>query len=307
MTPDPSLVRTVVPGARLDDDVVATVRGIATAAQEQDGVEALGEQTMLDLTDPSAEVVHLLAEGPGGVVGYAQVAAGGSGAELVVAPGARRRGVGAGLLAGVRAVGREAGVPAAVWAHGNLPAARALAAAAGLHPVRELLQLGRDLSPATGERTDPPGPPVPASPGGLAVRPFVVGADEPAWLALNARAFSWHPEQGRMTLRDLHARLAEPWFDPGDLLLAERDGALVASLWMKVEPGSATGELYVLAVDPDAQGQGLGSLLTAVTLHHLAGRGCDRVVLYTEASNEAAVRTYHRAGFEVSRSDVQYG
>ncbi|MBX9244750.1 mycothiol synthase, partial [Actinotalea ferrariae] len=195
------------------------------------------------------------------------------------------------LLAAVR----EDGGPA-VWAHGDLPGAQALAARAGMGVVRELWQMAVAL-PA-GDEVLPPA--------GVVVRPFVVGQDEDAWLRVNARAFAHHPEQGRMTRADLEAREAEPWFDPDALLLAEREGAVVASVWMKVEPGGDTGELYVLGVDPDAQGQGLGRLLTARTLTDLSARGLRRAVLYVSAADEAAVRTYRRAGFETVRSDVQY-
>jgi mycothiol synthase len=147
---------------------------------------------------------------------------------------------------------------------------------------------------------------VPREVPGVVVRPFVVGQDEQAWLHVNARAFAHHPEQGRMTLKDLQAREEEPWFSAEDLLLAEVDGTVLASVWMKVEPGSDAGELYVLAVDPDAQGRGLGRLLTATTLDHLAAAGLRRCVLYTDATSTAAVRTYTSAGFRTSRVDVQY-
>lgn len=276
----------------LDPAAATAVRELAASARVHDGVEALGEQTLLNLADPDADVLHVLATGG---TGYAQVDRAAGGAELVVHPDARGRGLGAALLAVVR----EAGTPA-VWAHGNLPAARRLAARAGMAVVRELWQMARDLDPAAD-------PTLPSAPNGVVVRPFVVGQDEEAWLRVNARAFAHHPEQGRMTLADLRAREREPWFRAEDLLLAERDGRLLASVWMKVERGSPAGELYVLGVDPDAQGMGLGRLLTARTLAHLTTRGCRRVVLYTEATNTAAVRTYTAAGFVPVRVDVQYG
>ncbi|WP_289233134.1 GNAT family N-acetyltransferase [Barrientosiimonas endolithica] len=65
--------------------------------------------------------------------------------EVVVHPDHRRRGLGGEL---VRAV--LADRPAArFWAHGNLPAARATARAAGLELVRELLRMERELGPTS--------------------------------------------------------------------------------------------------------------------------------------------------------------
>jgi mycothiol synthase len=293
----------------LEGPTIAHVEMLAHAARASDGVEALGEQTLLDLRDHDARVVHLLARTDGAAAGYAQLQLPGAGvpagpakespdlsAEVVVDPAHRRQGIGTALLVEVLALATAHQRRAAVWAHGNLPAAAGLAEKAGLVVVRELWQMSRDL------RGDEPHPEVPD---GIVVRPFVQGTDEEAWLRVNAAAFADHPDQGRMTMRDLLVREQEPWFRADDLLLAERDGEVVASVWMKVE--GAIGELYVLGVDPRAQGHGLGRLLTAMTLAHLAVRGCDRAVLYTAPTSPAAVRTYQWSGFTTSRVDVQYG
>lgn len=284
-------MRLVAVSGPLERASAAQVRALATAATAHDGVEPLGEQTLLDLDAPQAW--HLLAtDGP--VVGYAQLGPDRGGqrpAELVVAPDARGAGLGTRLLAGLVA---EAGPPLRLWAHGSLPAAGVLARRAGLVPVRELWRMARDLA-------DPPTPtPVP----GVTVRGFRPGADETGWLALNAAAFADHPEQGRLGLADLLAREAEPWFEPADLLLAERDGVLVGFAWTKVL--GPVGELYVLAVAPSAQGAGLGRRLTASALAHLAARGAHRAVLFTDADNSPAVRAYVAAGFAVDRADTQF-
>ncbi|MGV8976800.1 MAG: mycothiol synthase [Cellulomonas sp.] len=284
------------------------VRSIAATATAVDGVAPLSEQPLLRLVDTTgADVVHLVARDDGEVVGYAQLdltSPGDVASELVVAPSARRRGIGTALLARLAAQ-VEPEHHLAVWAHGDLPAARALAGRAGLAVVRELWQMRLDL---TGRAA---GEPTPALPAGVHVRAFVPGRDEEAWLRLNARAFAHHPEQGRMTRADLDAREREPWFDPAGLLLAERDGLLLAAVWTKVHASDdtepAVGELYVVGVDPDAQGLGLGTALTALALDHLTGSGLQAAILYTEADNAPAVRTYTRAGFQRSAVDVMFG
>ena len=277
----------------LPGSTVAQVRAIAQAATTLDLVEPLGEQTLLDLTDPHAPVRHLLAGDP--LTGYAALDLRAHPvAELVVAPDARRRGTGRALLDAARDASGSDRTPL-VWAHGNTPAAQALAASVGLTVRRELWRMTARL---------PASPPSPALPDDVVVRPFVVGRDEAAWLEVNARAFADHPEQGRMTEDDLRARQREPWFSPDDLLLAERDGRLIGFAWLKIE---SVGELYVLGVDPDAQGTGLGRALTSLALSHLVRRGLDTAVLYTEAANDAAVHLYTAAGFVPARVDVQYG
>jgi mycothiol synthase len=70
--------------------------------------------------------------------------------------------------------------------------------------------------------------------------------------------------------------------------------------------GAPEGEIYVVGVVPTAQGEGLGRLLTAVGLAHLAGRGVGTAVLYVDGDNVPAVRTYERAGFTRRAVHVQY-
>jgi mycothiol synthase len=79
--------------------------------------------------------------------------------------------------------------------------------------------------------------------------------------------------------------------------------------WTKVH-SQDLGEVYVVGVDPAAQGRSLGATLTLVGLHHLAERLSNSaqptVMLYVEADNSAAVKTYERLGFTVFRVDAAY-
>ena len=314
---DPDVRFSTIRGA-LSVGTAAGVRSLASRATAADGVAPLSEHPLLHLGDTAGEptaadpaVAHVLALDDGDLVGYAQIDLGSetsASAELVVAPGARRRGIGTALLSRLGTLAADPPRRLTVWAHGNLLAARALAAGAGLAAVRELWQMRLDL--AVRPAADRAGFTV-GLPAGAAVRAFVPGQDEDAWLRLNARAFAHHPEQGRMTLGDLVAREREPWFDPAGLLLAERGGDLVAAVWTKVhaldEGAGPIGELYVVGVDPDAQGIGLGTAMTRLGVDHLESAGLPTVVLYTEADNTAAVRTYTRAGFHRSSVDVMFG
>ncbi|MFV2087336.1 mycothiol synthase [Micromonospora sp. LOL_021] len=285
---------------RLDPAQVDQVLKLATAAADTDGADPLPEQVVIGLRD-AASARHLTLTDPTGeMIGYAHLDPtdpAGPVAELVVHPAYRRRGYGRRLLAGLLdAV--EPAAPLRVWAHGDHPSAAALALDHDFGRDRVLLQLRRKLA-------DPL--PEPALPTGVRMRSFVPGQDDAAWVALNAKAFADHPEQGRWGLPQLHARIAQPWFDPAGFLLAEDPaGRLLGFHWTKVHTGPAVGEVYVLGVDPDAHGGGLGRALTLAGLRHLAATGLHRAMLYVDESNTAAVRLYTRLGFLRWSADVTY-
>jgi mycothiol synthase len=195
----------------------------------------------------------------------------------------------------------EGGDGARIWAHGNLAPARATAAALGLVVVRELIQMWRPLTSL---------PAVTVS-DGVRIRTYSGPADDAELLRVNNAAFARHPEQGGWTEADIAERRAEPWFDPAGLFMAVDDHSdkLLGFHWTKVHSADL-GEVYVVGVDPAAQGRGLGATLTLAGLHHLAERlhkSTDpTVMLYTEADNSAAVKTYRRLGFEVFSIDSAY-
>ncbi|MDO3400133.1 mycothiol synthase [Mycolicibacterium neoaurum] len=273
-------------GLSVDDrSRITELIAVATAS---DGVAPVGDQVLRELGRD--ETRHLLAVEGDDVVGYLNLSA--SMAEAVVHPDFRRRGIGARLIG----TGLDAGsADTRIWAHGDLPSARATAAALGLHAVRELLQMRRPLA-------DLP----PLQPRHEA-RTYAGPTDDQELLRVNNAAFSWHPEQGGWTEADIDERRAEPWFDPQGLFLAFEGARLLGFHWTKVH-GPSLGEVYVVGVDPAAQGRGLGAELTLLGLHHLADRLGDEadVTLYVEGDNTAAVKTYRRLGFEVFSADIAY-
>ncbi|HET9646698.1 MAG TPA: mycothiol synthase [Microlunatus sp.] len=289
------------------DDVGAdrpAVEALDRRATTADGRSPLNEAAQLHLRHPRPGIRHLLArrsseQSPDArrdIVGYAQLESGDAAdtAQLVVDPDHRRQGIGRALLDALIAASPR---PVQLWAMGDTAAAAALAEAAGLRRVRGLAVM---LRPLTAEV------PVRPLPDGVTLRTFIPGHDEDAWLALNARAFASHPEQGRITRSDLDERMAEDWFDPAGFLLAERDGRLIGFHWTKRHP-DRLGEVYVLGVDPDAGGGGIGATLLFAGLRHLQEQGDTAVQLYVESDHTVALRLYTAAGFVEDHRDVLYG
>ena len=314
---------------RLAAAEVQAVHTLIEQAAAADGTAPLSEHVLLHLpSGGDAEVRNLLVHEAETLLAYGHLdvtdAIEGSSAELVVAPSARGRGLGKALVEALLSHSPDGRLR--LWAHGDLPAARRLAESLGFHRSRVLFQMRRHLS-------GPQAPPLPevSLPTGVALRTFSVGTDEQAWTRINNRAFADHPDQGGWGVEQVRLREGEPWFDPAGFFLAERDGRLVGFHWTKVHGGHPAhddhaphmhddhehpphhhhdhppiGEVYIVGVDPDEQGQGLGPALTLAGLHSLRERGLSDVLLYVDESNAAAVRVYERLGFTRHAVDVMY-
>ncbi|MDX6274990.1 MAG: mycothiol synthase [Frankiales bacterium] len=290
---------------RLSPDQVRDVMSLVEAATDVDGVNPLSEHVLLHLKHGGdAPAANLLALDGDRAVGYAHLdstdVVEGASAEVVVHPDERGRGVGTALVKALPS-GRLR-----LWAHGQHPAAAALAKGLGFEQSRVLWQMRRSLYAPL---------PAPQWPDGVTVRTFVVGQDEDDWVRVNARAFEKLPDQGSWTCDDLIAREKEPWFDPAGFFIAERDGAMIGFHWTKVhgadnDPSAhghqPVGEVYVVGVDPDAQGIGLGPALTLTGLRHLRARGLPSVMLYVDEANTNAIGVYERLGFSRWDTDVSY-
>ncbi|GAB19937.1 acetyltransferase MshD [Gordonia effusa NBRC 100432] len=290
------------------------VAQMLNAALAQDGVAALSEQAELAIAHAAPQVEHFLVTGAAS--GYGNVLPGRDGeastGELVVAPEHRRNGVGTALLTAIL----DAYPHVRLWAHGNLDGAQALAASVGVSSQRELLQLRRALGAGSGAS----GPNVLGSSTTAAALPelplrediilrtYAGAEDDAEILRVNNAAFDWHPEQGGWSLDDIAARTGSDWFDEAGLFLAfdaEQPRRLLGFHWTKIH-GPDLGEVYIVGVDPSAQGRGLGRYLTLAGLRYLEPLVAE-CNLYVEGDNTAALHTYQRLGFAQYAIDVAYG
>jgi mycothiol synthase len=278
------------------DEADDTVRALLLAAKAVDGTPEVEADGPLPREFRGGR--HLLATDGGTLVGYAHVdpagdAFGNQIVELVVHPEHRRAGVGTAMVDEILATEG----PLRLWSHRDHPGAARIAEHRNLERVRELLQMRLDNDVEL---------PEPQWRDGVSVRTFVPGQDEAAMVAVNKRAFDWHPEQGLLTEADVEATEKESWFNPAGFFLAvDESNKVIGFHWTKVH-GDNTGEVYVVGVDPDAQGGGLGRALTLAGLHYLRERGVREIILYVESDNRPAVAVYTRLGFTLAFTNVAY-
>ncbi|MCJ7438288.1 MAG: mycothiol synthase, partial [Acidimicrobiia bacterium] len=281
---------------------------LAAAATRADGHPPFGDAVWRDLEHPGPDSTLILGLVGDDVVGAVHVAPTEDPTTVVAAilfgPDHRTPDTATALLdtlltdARTRAITRIT-----LWLFGADEQSEALVGGAGFTVERELWQMRVGLPLGEAVRW----------PDGVEVRAFEPGRDEDAWLVVNNRSFRDDPDQGGWTLETLRAREAERWFDPQGFLLAFDDGGLAGFCWTKVHPPAPPsepeplGEIYVIGVDPDRRGIGLGRALVLGGLISLHDRGVRVGMLFVDAANTAGVGLYRVLGFETARVDRAYG
>ena len=179
-----------------------------------------------------------------------------------------------------------------LWIKSIDASADAIALDAGFTQYRDLWQL---RCPLPNTSTD------------LITRAFT-SDDLDEYIAVNNRAFSWHPEQGGLTRESVESTMAEPWFDADGFRLYHDDDSLVGFCWTKIhrDHDPPLGEIYVIAIDTSHHGLGLGKPMSLAGLDWLAAQGLTTGMLYVESDNQPANATYASIGFSRHHTDRAY-
>jgi ribosomal protein S18 acetylase RimI-like enzyme len=164
-----------------------------------------------------------------------------------------------------------------------------------------LRDLGRD-DPGTARRED--------SNVTAAIRPFApADADRIVELSLAA----WQPVFD--SFRDvlgaaLYERVHPDWraaqaasvmdaLRTNDSWVSTDEGSITGFVNVRFDAAERSGEIYMIAVDPDCQRQGIATRLTEHALEEMRARGLDLAIVATggDPGHAPARRTYERAGF----------
>jgi mycothiol synthase len=283
---------------RMDESDIDAVGELVAAAARADGSRPLSDHLWLDLRQGGRSGFAAVLGNETGhdhLVAYCQVSRGNDSwaLELVVHPHHRYdiTDIGPAMLSrAVAVVAAEGGGHLHWWVFEPTARHGEIAATVGLSPGRRLLQMRRPL---------PLEPELLAMAEDLAVRPFRVGRDEPAWLSVNNAAFASHPEQGGWDHEVLAARMDQDWFDPEGFLLHHEGDALAGFCWTKMHLDSpeGLGEIYVIAVDPAHAGRRLGARLVVAGLDHMTRSGATTAMLFVDEDNAPAMAMYRSLGF----------
>jgi len=287
-----------------------SVLSLIKAAHDFDGTPAIAEHVLLHLRhggDKSDS--HLVIEENKEVIAYAHLdttdLVAGPSVEAVVHPQHRGKGLGALIL---KEAIKVCGDRTRIWSHGDLPPAKAIAASLKLERLWSNLLMSKSLGEIQPVTSKYP------------IRTFIPGLDNQEFLDLNNKVFANYPDQGGWSVDDLKVRLNESWFDDKGFFISEERGELIGFCWTKIHGAhthshsgggddhghEALGEIYVLAVNPDYKGQGVGRDLTITGLNYLKYQGLNNVMLYVGVENKPAFNLYKSLGFNEFGSDVMY-
>ncbi len=285
----------------------AEVLRFCSEAAAAHGHAVLSDHLRLELADSDATPLVALARRDGHLVGVAVASEANQSLVIEVATGhlhdepAPTDLVTALVAALVGRIRESDPRPITWWVRAHDPWADAVARSGGFRADRRLLQMRVRLDRALRDRL---------ATFTVPTRAFRPGDDDAEWLRVNNRAFALHGEQGSWDEATLRRRLNAEWFDAEGFRLHEHEGRLAAFCWTKMHAPNAhdgaLGEIYVIAVDPDHAGRGLGRALTAAGLVSIASRGVDEAMLYVDADNEPAVALYRSLGMEVHHVDRSF-
>jgi mycothiol synthase len=201
---------------------------------------------------------------------------------------------------------KRAGILGVKVAHVSIPATETtqaeLLSDLGFKAVRPFYELRLDVSSANLEAVDQPG---------LVYRHLKAGEEGLlAWIENSCFVGTWgfNPNTAEYIGWELRTR----GDCPDDVILALSECRPVGYCWTEARygqdslTGRGRGRIYMLGVDIDYRGRGLGKKLLMVGLLHLKNRGRELIDITVDSQNTAAVALYSTIGFQRQGDTVWY-
>ncbi len=170
----------------------------------------------------------------------------------------------------------------------------------GFKSVRRYLQMRMDISRLNCQDTGL---------GTLRYLAFQQG-DEEKLAHIQNRAFTGSWGYNPNTVEEIRHCIKSSGRSPEGVVLACDGGNVIGYCWTKViregNAGDGTGQVFMLGVDPDYRGRGLGKGILIAGLSHLQSKGFQVAELTVDQRNKAACSLYRSLGFKVRTSSVWY-
>lgn len=215
--------------------------------------------------------------------------------EGVVHPRYRRRGIASQLLGRALAYGREVGASQVhLPVHAKMTAAQRLAEKHGFCPVRTYFIMVLGAATLVSRPKLFPG---------LALRSFSPGEEEELTRIQNlsfGESWGFHPN----SVAETSYRLGMSGCGGEGVFFICDGGRAVAYCWTRVDEernrryGLWRGQVWMMGVDPDYRGRGLGRAVLVAGIEHLRTKGLGEVVLEVDSENLPALALYESLGFE---------
>lgn len=266
-----------------------------------DLIESLGQP------NHSSESNLFIAERAGEIVGYTNVNPelniGRAVLGWLVHPEHRRRRIAAKLVNRAISRIRELGIKTIhVNILQNSPMAKQLLTKMGFTLIRRYLELRLDLSKALLSEINEICP---------RCRPLQPGEEE-RLTQLQNRSFTGSWGYNANTVEGIIYRIHLPNCSPEDIILAFDADKPIGYCWTRITiwqnktRGEGAGRIYMLGVDPDYQGRGLGRQLLLAGLSYLNRKGLRVVELTVDSENKVACALYKSVGFKLWTSSLWY-
>jgi mycothiol synthase len=255
----------------------------------------------------ASEKDMFVVEAAGKVVGYIDVRSeldiGRVVLDCLVHPEQRRKGLGTDLFHRASRRARELGARVVhVLVLEDNVAAKGLLVKLGFGFVRRFLELRRELSELR----------LPAAEHGPLTNRHLQPGEEDKLTRIQNRSFVGTWGYNPTAVEDIVYLLSLTGRSPEDVILICEGDRPVGYCWTLVDPEASAGvskkvgRIYMLGVDPDYRGSGIGERALLAGLAHLKSKGIEVAELTVDGQNAAACALYESGGFRVSSSSSWY-
>ena len=219
----------------------------------------------------------------------------------LIHPDHRRRGLASKLLRYAIHRAQELGVKVA---HVNIPQdniiAKSVLSKLGFRFVRRFLELRLDISKVRWQESDQ-----------SAVKYCSLRRGEEDKLAqLQNRSFAGMWGYNPNTVEEIIYSTNLSGCSPEDIVLACEEDKLIGYCWTRIACKAVTderkGQIFMLGVDPDYRGRGVGKGVLLAGLSYCQSKGLQVAELTVDSRNKAAYSLYQSVGFKVRTSSLWY-